>query len=84
MGSKWPGSREHGFIKTREQGAKEINLGSGEHGPKGHGAGQKGQGAGIMTSKRPGSTEKKRLREQGAIILLIDSKLPLMQVKALN
>ena len=30
MGSKRPGSREHGAKKTREQGAKESNLGSRE------------------------------------------------------
>ncbi len=42
MGSKRPGSREPGFIKAREQGAKEINLGSREHGQKGQGAGSKG------------------------------------------
>ncbi len=30
MGSKSTGSREHGAKKTREQGAKESNLGSRE------------------------------------------------------
>ena len=30
MGSKSAGSREHGAKKTREQGAKESNLGSRE------------------------------------------------------
>ncbi len=30
MGSKSTGSREHGATKTREQGAKESNLGSRE------------------------------------------------------
>ncbi len=30
MGSKSRGSREHGTKKTREQGAKESNLGSRE------------------------------------------------------
>ena len=30
MGSKGTGSREHGAKKTREQGAKESNLGSRE------------------------------------------------------
>ena len=34
MGSKRPGSREHGFKNARKQGAKEINLGSREHGIK--------------------------------------------------
>ena len=57
MGSKRPGSREHCFKKAREQGAKEINLGSREHGQKGQGAWLKGQGAGSMASKRPGSRE---------------------------
>ncbi len=67
MRSKWPGSREHGFKKAREQGAKEINLESREHDKKGQGAGSKGQGAGSMASKRLGSSEQKRFREHGAI-----------------
>ena len=67
MGSKRPWSREHGFKKAREHGAKEINLGSREPGQKGQGAGSKGQGAGSMASKRLGSREQKRFREQGAI-----------------
>ncbi len=54
MGLKWPGSREHGFKNVRQQGAKEINLGSREHGQKAQGAGSKGQGAGSMASKRSG------------------------------
>ncbi len=48
MGSKWPGSGEHGSKKAREQGAKDFNLGSKEHGKKGQEAGSKGQGAGSM------------------------------------
>ena len=43
MGSKWQGRREHDFKNAREQGAKESNLGSREHGQKDQEAGSKGQ-----------------------------------------
>ncbi len=51
MGSKRPGSREHCFKKAREQGAKEINLGSREHGQKAREQAQKVREQGAWQQK---------------------------------